>query len=388
MTRRAARCGDDSTMRVTGYGGTRGVRQYLALPGTGADVVGRRRRPRPRLRRRRVRGSPGSLGCDATGDADARRRLRARSASARQGYVNNNGQLGALRRDEDDTGDQHRRLRAGSSGMLAAALTLTGRRPPQRGALPRPTTITSRPANPDDSGSRSYSHASPVLGVVWHVADAQRLRQLRARASRRRRSPSSPTGPVGTGPQPRARAGDQPAVEVGLKAIVGERASRQRSPRSHRHRRRDRRQRVDRRAHDLQECRAHPAPRRRGRVGWRAGARASARMSRDTYLRREFAVGIATGQPPRSCRPAPSCRGSPDGRRTARSRGVPPALRVRGRRRGPVRRQGVRQRPQQDAAPAYTIGNVRVGSTQRSALARCAPSSGSTTSPTSTTSAR
>ena len=43
----------DTDLRVTAYGGSRQVRQYLALPGTADHFVGRRHRSRPHVRRRR-----------------------------------------------------------------------------------------------------------------------------------------------------------------------------------------------------------------------------------------------------------------------------------------------------------------------------------------------
>ena len=60
----------------TGYGGNRDVRQFLALTGVGADVLGRRRRPRPRLRRRERQAVPARALARRAGDAHAGRRLR------------------------------------------------------------------------------------------------------------------------------------------------------------------------------------------------------------------------------------------------------------------------------------------------------------------------
>ena len=46
------------------------------------------------------------------------------------------------------------------------------RRAQQRRALRRPTIITSRPQNPDDSGARAFRDTSPVAGAVWHATDS------------------------------------------------------------------------------------------------------------------------------------------------------------------------------------------------------------------------
>ena len=92
----------DTSLRVTGYGGQRQVRQYLALSGVGAtssggvvdldrnfEGVGVRL-----IHRNSLMDRPLTLNVGA--DADRLHELR-------QGFVNNNGAIGALRRNEDDT---------------------------------------------------------------------------------------------------------------------------------------------------------------------------------------------------------------------------------------------------------------------------------------------
>ena len=98
----------------------------------------------------------------------------------RQGFVNNFGVPGALRRDEDDTVTERRRLRR-SAVAASPALSLTlGVRTSQVHYESDDHYVT-RP-NPDDSGSRTYHNTSPIAGVVWHAARRpQRLRELRAR---------------------------------------------------------------------------------------------------------------------------------------------------------------------------------------------------------------
>ena len=148
--------GADTTVRLTGYGGHRTVRQYLALSGIGdtssggvTDLDGNFGGVDARVTTRVMLASrPLALTVGAAYD---------RQDQARKGFVNNNGALGDLRRDEKDTvRDQDVYAEAGWS-PVASISVLAGAR-----------CITA--TNPDDSGRIAYSHASPVAGVVWHAA--------------------------------------------------------------------------------------------------------------------------------------------------------------------------------------------------------------------------
>jgi iron complex outermembrane receptor protein len=163
------RLGDDVELIVTGYGGRRAIRQYLALSGllpatssggvtdldrdfggVGARVVWKAR----------VLERPLTLSLG--GDFDRQHELR-------RGFVNNSGSLGALRRDEDDVvigSDAY----AQAEWDVASWLTLTAG---VRGSEVRYSSedhfITAQ--NPDDSGAIHFHDTSPVLGAVWHVRD-------------------------------------------------------------------------------------------------------------------------------------------------------------------------------------------------------------------------
>ena len=91
-----------------------------------------------------------------------------RQRQARKGFVNNNGALGDLRRDEDDSvrnQDAYAQARMVSAGRLVAA----GR---GRYSDVRFDSVDhySTALNPDDSGRVAFSHASPVGGIVWRAA--------------------------------------------------------------------------------------------------------------------------------------------------------------------------------------------------------------------------
>lgn len=86
----------------------------------------------------------------------------------RRGFINNNGVLGALKRDEDNT--------VSATGYYAQAewkptdrWTLLAGARYSRVAF-RSTDYYIVPGNPDDSGSRSYSAATPLAGLSLRVA--------------------------------------------------------------------------------------------------------------------------------------------------------------------------------------------------------------------------
>ena len=160
------RFGPDTDLRVTGYGGARGVRQYLALPGTpitssggvtdldrsfgGVDA---------RLTTRfTLAGGPAALTFGADYETQRERR---------QGFVNNNGVAGDLRRDEDDFLSNSDGYLQFEWAPLDALSLLAGYR--YSAVRFRTDDHYIAGANPNDSGQRNYNHGSPVVGVVWHV---------------------------------------------------------------------------------------------------------------------------------------------------------------------------------------------------------------------------
>jgi len=158
----------DTSLRVTGYGGQRQVRQYLALSGVGATssggVVDLDRNYEGIGVRVIYRGSlmdrPLTLNVGA--DADRLHELR-------QGYVNNNGAIGALRRNEDDTvtsGDVYAEARWDFASAFSLTLGV-------RSSQVRYDSVDHYIVgpNPDDSGARTYYNTSPIAGIVWHAAE-------------------------------------------------------------------------------------------------------------------------------------------------------------------------------------------------------------------------
>ena len=161
------RLGADTVLRVTGYGGRRLVRQYLALAGTSptssggvTDLDGDFSGVDARVTQRsNVGGGPLTLTAGVAYD---------RQHQLRRGFVNNNGELGEVRRDEDDFVSATDGYAQAEWAPLAAFSFLAGARYSDVRFKSEDHYITA--LNPDDSGRVAYSHLSPVAGATWHAA--------------------------------------------------------------------------------------------------------------------------------------------------------------------------------------------------------------------------
>jgi iron complex outermembrane recepter protein len=151
------------TLRLSAYGGTRTVRQYLAFPGSGATASG------------------GVVDLDRTfGGAGLEWQARRgdwlwiagldhdRSEERRQGFVNNNGTAGDPRRDEDNTATSTD-ARVQVRWTLQPGWTVVSGLRHSRVAFDIDDAYIT-PDNPDDSGSRRFRSTSAMLGlnVEWH----------------------------------------------------------------------------------------------------------------------------------------------------------------------------------------------------------------------------
>ena len=155
-----------ATLKLSAYAGHRGVRQNLALSGvaeTSSGGIVDLDRDFGGIAARitfdaKLAGMPLKLTVGV--DVD---RLR----EHRQGFVNNNGAVGALRRDEMDVVN-NRDAYAQVEWLPVDALSLTaGIRHSDVRFTADDRFITA--LNPDDSGRRNFSRATPVAGAVWHA---------------------------------------------------------------------------------------------------------------------------------------------------------------------------------------------------------------------------
>ena len=205
---------DDAMVRVTGYGGTRQVGQYLALSGVAATssggVVNLDRNYGGVGARLILRGDWAgtpwvfSVGADADG-------LR----EGRQGFVNNNGQPGALRRDEDDTVESVDAY-AELEWHALSWLSLTAGVRTSRVRYESVDHYIAGP-NPDDSGSRTYDNTSPIVGVVWHATDRLNVYASYGQGFETPTFAELAYRPVGAGPNLALDPATSTSVELGLK---------------------------------------------------------------------------------------------------------------------------------------------------------------------------
>jgi len=163
----------DTSIRLTGYAGNRTVRQYLALTGvaptssggvvdldSGYAGVGLRL-----LWNGSLLGRPLTFNVGADTDRQDQTRL---------GYVNNFGAMGAQRRNEDDVvSDVDVYAEAQWSVLPELALTLGVRS--SRVKYVSTDFYIVPGVNPDDSGTRTYRNTSPIAAAMWHVTDGLNL---------------------------------------------------------------------------------------------------------------------------------------------------------------------------------------------------------------------
>jgi len=87
----------------------------------------------------------------------------------RQGYINNNGQRGALKRNEDDYVDNTDALLQASADFGERWSAIAGVRATRVKFDTKDHFIA--PGNPDDSGTIEYRGNNPVLGATWRAAE-------------------------------------------------------------------------------------------------------------------------------------------------------------------------------------------------------------------------
>jgi iron complex outermembrane receptor protein len=155
-------------LHVDAYGGARAVRQYLALQGSGPTSSGGVTdldRDYGGIGARLVwRGAAFDRPLAVTfgGDFD-------RQHERRKGFVNNTGELGDLRRDEDDIVKSYDFYAQGEWELAPAWSVTGGIRTSRVRYNSNDHYITAQ--NPDDSGSQRFDDTSPVFGVVFHAAE-------------------------------------------------------------------------------------------------------------------------------------------------------------------------------------------------------------------------
>ncbi len=163
------RLGAQDRIQARVYGGTRDLTQYLSMNGAALTSAGgvvdlERRYGGAGLSWTHTVPTASGLPLSWTLGASADRQRE-----RRQGFVNNNGTAGALRRNELD--------RAGNDDLFGQVdwqatpqwRFIAGARSTRVKLSVDDDYVTA--VNPNDSGSRTYRQTSPALGAVWSVLD-------------------------------------------------------------------------------------------------------------------------------------------------------------------------------------------------------------------------
>jgi iron complex outermembrane receptor protein len=356
------RFGDGLALEVDGFHGTRTIRQYLAFAGTQATSsggvtdldrdfggIGARLTWRGRWL-----SQPLSLIAGADSD---------RQHERRRGFVNDDGDLGDLRRDEDDV------VRSADAYAEAQwspwpALTLT--------AGVRASTVRYgsddhylTADNPDDSGARRFSDTSPVLGVAWHPRDDVNVYASDGEGFETPTFAELAYRAGGSGLNFALQPATSRATEIGIKAYV---TPGQYATLALFHVATKNEIVVDQASGGRTTYKNAGRTRRRGvEAQWDGdlplGLHGHAAY---TYLRAEFADAFDSGSPPQPVASGARLPGVPSQQAYAElawrprgARGFDAAVEVQY-----VDKLYVNER-NSDAAPAYAVANARIGFTQR-----------------------
>jgi iron complex outermembrane receptor protein len=209
------------TLNAAFYGGHRDVRQYQAIPlatqaattHSGGVVDLDRDYGGGSLRLTRetpVFGRPFSL--TVGGEVE-------RMAERRKGFINNNGRLTTLKRDEDDYVASTAAYAQGEWRFAEGWVALAGLRT-NRVAF-RSADYFIAAGNGDDSGRKSYSATTPVAGLLYKITPAV---SAYANAGRGFETPTFAElayRTAGAGPNFGLAASRSRHLEAGVKAIIG-----------------------------------------------------------------------------------------------------------------------------------------------------------------------
>lgn len=161
------------SVRVRAYGGTRDLRQYLSFSGAAANSAGGvvdldRDYYGLGVAWTHATRMPSGLPLTWTVGLDVDRQ-----SELRQGFVNNNGTAGDLRRQERDKAGNTDLFAQVDAWIAPTLRAVAGLRASRVRSEVNDRYVTA--ANPDDSGSRTWRQTSPALGLVWTATDQLNL---------------------------------------------------------------------------------------------------------------------------------------------------------------------------------------------------------------------
>jgi iron complex outermembrane receptor protein len=211
------------TLNASFYGGHRDVRQYLAIPVATQNAVTH---------------SGGVVDLDRDYGGGSLRLTREaslldrpltlniggeyeRMAERRKGFINNNGSIAGLKRDEDDTVTSTAAYAQGEWRFAEGWIALAGLRA-NRVAF-RTADYFIATGNGDDSGQKSYSATTPVAGLLYKITPVVSAYVNAGRGFETPTFAELSYRTVGAGPNFSLAASHSRHLEAGVKAIVGER---------------------------------------------------------------------------------------------------------------------------------------------------------------------
>jgi len=205
------------TLSLKAYGGTRNLTQNLGFAGAapqGGGIVDLGRTYGGAALQWNHHTTAGGLplqwsaGIEGNGMRDAR-----------TGYVNQNGNQGALRRDETDIAEDYGAFAQFDWAVHPSWNVVGGLRASQVRLKIDDHFIT--PTDPDDSGSNTYRNLSPVLGLVWHATDSLNVYGNLGRGFETPTLTEVAYGPGGVGSNLGLDASTSRQGELGLKWMQG-----------------------------------------------------------------------------------------------------------------------------------------------------------------------
>jgi iron complex outermembrane receptor protein len=209
----------DWTLNVSAYGGHRTVRQYLAIPlatqavATHSGGVVDLGRDYGGVALRAARDF-GTLTLSFGGEYET-------FTERRKGFFNVNGDIGGLKRDEDDYVSQSGLYAQGEWRFAERWIALAGIRASRVEFKVSDYFIV--PGNGDDSGRKRYSATTPTAGLLFRLAPAT---SLYATAGRGFETPTNTELAYrlgGSGPNFDLKASTSEHLELGVKSLLGER---------------------------------------------------------------------------------------------------------------------------------------------------------------------
>jgi iron complex outermembrane receptor protein len=209
----------DWNLSLSAYGGHRAVRQYLAIPlatqaaPTHSGGVVDLGRDYGGVALRAARDF-GTLTLSFGGEFET-------FTERRKGFVNVNGDIGGLKRDEDGYVSQSGLYAQGEWRFAERWIAVAGIR--SSSVEFKVSDYFVAPGNGDDSGRKRYSATTPTAGLLYRLAPATSLYATAGRGFETPTNAELAYRPAGSGPNFDLKASSSEHLELGVKSVLAER---------------------------------------------------------------------------------------------------------------------------------------------------------------------